>query len=154
MWNAPHSKITGFILSIIPAVIFSWGCLCYQNSLHWKKVSHHWCLGVLKGEFCDLSFSSIYLRSTSIMTSNVVGSWSVKIRSTRREVLMCSSAHCTWWTQMECTMLFLVFWIQWVLTVLLSICNTDLLWKQHKVTTITSLDLIPKKRSSLHSGRI
>lgn len=51
-------------------------------------------------------------------------------------------------------MLFLVFWIQWVLAVLLNICNTDLLRKQHKVTRIPSLNLILKKRSSLHSDRI
>lgn len=121
----------------------------YQNSLHWKKVSHHWCLGELKEEFCDLASSlrwgSICTCSMSITTSNVVMSWSVRTRSTRQEFLMCSSNCYIWWTQMECTKLFLVFWIQCVLAVLLNIWSTDPLWKQHKVTTITSLDLIPKK---------
>lgn len=34
LWNASQSKITGFTLSIIPAVIVSRGSLCYQDSLH------------------------------------------------------------------------------------------------------------------------
>lgn len=53
-----------------------------------------------------------------------------------------------WWTQVECTMLFLVFWVKCGLAVLLNIWSTNLLWKQLKVTEITSLGLIPKKITS------
>lgn len=54
-----------------------------------KKVSHHWCLGELKEEFCDLTLilrrGSICSCSTSIRASSVVVNWFMRTRSNKQE---------------------------------------------------------------------
>lgn len=149
MWNASWSKITVFTPNIIPAVIVPWGSL--WTRIHYTKKRRH-IIGYWKGwRRNSVIWLSAWDEAQYVFVQQAswqamlwwVGLW--KQEASGRSFLMCSSACYIWGTQMECTILFLVFWIQWVLAVPLNIYNTDLFWKQQQITTITSLDFFPKK---------